>query len=210
MNVLVRNAAIVSTIALMSVGTAGIASSQNKHSGQGACDDPQDCSGQQMQKSDEGEEGNSSKRRNKADQSDAEDQVSDEQSRRERRIQENLNGSEPQVSDDQSIKRRKQAQSDWRFDSKKHERRRKRDNHYRFEFGGYWYPESYWYGYGYGMNYRISCRDGRELLVDRGFRRVRTIECQGRTFTYLGRRHGDNFRVLVNSRTGRIVSVRSV
>jgi hypothetical protein len=36
---------------------------------------------------------------------------------------------------------------------------------------------------------------------------VRTLECQGRIFTYLGRRHGDTYRILVNSRTGRIADI---
>ena len=68
--------------------------------------------------------------------------------------------------------------------------------------------------YGYGVypdvyhRRKLSCWQARELVRDRGFRRVRTIECSGRNFTYAARRAGDVFRVSLNSRTGEIVSVR--
>jgi hypothetical protein len=208
MNYLMRSATIVSTVALLTFGTAGLASAQYKKSGQNECADPQNCPSEQIQRSDEDEQG-TGKRRKKVDQTDAEDQQADEQSRRKRRVQETEG--EEQVSEEPTVRRKRssQAQSDWKFDSKRHDRRRKRDDRYRFEFGGFWYPEPYWwYDFDYGRPYRISCREGRDILLDRGFRRVRTVECQGRTFTYLGRRGGDIYRVLVSSRTGRIVGVR--
>jgi hypothetical protein len=31
---------------------------------------------------------------------------------------------------------------------------------------------------------------------------VRTVECNGRTYTYLGNRRGDTFRILMSSRSG--------
>jgi hypothetical protein len=106
---------------------------------------------------------------------------------------------------------RSMKQAEWRFDPNKHERRRSRDKHFRFEFGGFWYPEPYWlvpgFSYSYGLSPRIGCREGQAIVRDRGFNRVRTIECSGRTYTYLGRRHGDRFRVYVSSRSGRIVDV---
>lgn len=100
----------------------------------------------------------------------------------------------------------KQTQSDWRFDANRHERRRNKDDRFRFFFGGFWYPEPYW-RYGLVINPRVSCGEGRLIVRDRGFRRVRTVECRGRTYTYLGRRHGDTFRVILSSRTGRIIDV---
>jgi hypothetical protein len=102
------------------------------------------------------------------------------------------------------------VQSKWKFDPNRHERRRDKDNEFRFYFGGFWYPQPYWLGYGLGVPYRISCGEGRAIVRDRGFHRVRTIECRGPTYTYLGRRHGDTFRVLVNSRRGRIIDVDRV
>ncbi len=204
MNHFARNAAIVSTIALLSAGSGGLAYAQD-----GGCTNPQDCPGPQIQESDKPGQDYPS-RRQRAERSEGEDQNSDDAFRRKRRIDPDTDVGERQFpgGDDDYNKRRKQARYDWKFDDDKHERRRHRDKRFRFEFDGYWYPEQYWYGYGYSVNYGISCGEGRELLFDRGFRRVRVIECQGRTFTYLGRRQGDVFRVLVSSRTGRIVGVR--
>jgi hypothetical protein len=101
----------------------------------------------------------------------------------------------------------KYSEVDWKFDANRHERRRHKDDKFRFYFGGFWYPTPYWQGYGLVINPRVSCGEGRAIVRDHGFRRVRTMECRGRTFTYLGRRHGDTFKVLVSSRTGRIVDV---
>lgn len=101
----------------------------------------------------------------------------------------------------------KHSEVDWKFDANRHERRRHKDDKFRFYFGGFWYPMPYWQGYGLVINPRVSCGEGRAIVRDHGFRRVRTMECRGRTFTYLGRRHGDTFKVLVSSRTGRIVDV---
>ncbi|MDP9137358.1 MAG: hypothetical protein M3N38_04180 [Pseudomonadota bacterium] len=206
MNCLVRSATVVSTLALLSLGTAGLAGAQSYESGEDGCTDPQGCSNERMQRSDDDGEENSGKRRNQVSQDDDEDQASEQQSRRKRRMLDDDN--EGQVADEKWVKPKKQAQSDWQFNSRKHERRRNRDNRFRFEFGGYWYPEPYWYGYGYNVSYGISCRDGRDIVEDRGFRRVRVLECQGRTFTYLGWRRGDTYRILVNSRNGRIVGMR--
>ena len=94
----------------------------------------------------------------------------------------------------------------WRFDSNRHERRRHRDHRFRFHFGGFWYPQPYWLRYGL-VSPRLSCGEGRAIVRDRGFNRVRILECQGRTFTYLGHRRGDTYRILVNSRTGRIADI---
>ena len=95
----------------------------------------------------------------------------------------------------------------WKFDHHRHERRRHKDDRFRFSFGGFWYPQPYWLGYGLPVNSRISCGEGRAIVDARGFNRVRTIECRGATYTYLGRRQGDNFRVMLSARTGRIVDV---
>jgi hypothetical protein len=98
----------------------------------------------------------------------------------------------------------------WKFDSNRHERRHRKDDRFRFYFGGFWYPQPYWLGYGLPVNPRISCFEGRAIVDARGFNRVRTLECRGATYTYLGRRHGDDFRVLLNARTGRIIDVDRV
>lgn len=56
-------------------------------------------------------------------------------------------------------------------------------------------------------SYRISCNDGTQAVRDIGFRKVRAIDCSGRSYTYKARRHGNPFVVEVSSRNGRILSV---
>ena len=56
----------------------------------------------------------------------------------------------------------------------------------------------------------ISCQRGKRIVENAGFRRVRIRDCKGRNFRYTGRKKGDNFEIRVNSRNGRIVSVRRI
>jgi hypothetical protein len=91
----------------------------------------------------------------------------------------------------------------WRFDSNRHQRRRSKNATFRFYLDGYWYAQPYWQIYA-ARPYRISCGEGRTIVAQR-FNRVRVVECRGGTYTYLGRRQGETFRILLNSRTGRIV-----
>jgi hypothetical protein len=100
-------------------------------------------------------------------------------------------------------------QANWRFDSNRHERRRHRDTTFRFYFGGYWYPQPYWQQDYVVGGYGISCRQGRNIVAER-FDRVRVVECQGRAYTYLGRRHGGEFQIVLNSRSGRIIDVNEL
>jgi hypothetical protein len=67
--------------------------------------------------------------------------------------------------------------------------------------------QSYRIGYGLIVGSRISCDEGREIVSVRGYYSVRAIECRGDTYTYLGRRKGDSFKVAVNPMTGRIAEV---
>jgi len=81
----------------------------------------------------------------------------------------------------------------------------------RFYLDGFYYAQPYWMGDSYGIQaYRVSCGQGRRIVDDSGYNRVRTIECGGGTFTYMGRRDGDTFRIFLNSRTGRIVGRQEV
>jgi|GEM_PF-1907752 len=108
-------------------------------------------------------------------------------------------------------KRVRQAdRSKWKYDSKRHERRRYKDKKYRFYFGGFWYPQPYWdEPYYYIDRYRVSCREGADIVSER-FARVRIVECDGRVYTYLGRRYGDTFEIKLSSRTGRILDAREI
>ena len=79
--------------------------------------------------------------------------------------------------------------------------------------------------YGYGVGYplydepvrhyrphhitRVSCEEGAWSVRSAGFRKVRVNECDGRSYTYSGRRHGERYLIKVSSRSGDIISVRS-
>jgi hypothetical protein len=49
---------------------------------------------------------------------------------------------------------------------------------------------------------RLSCGEARRIVRRSGFRNVSTVECRGRTYTFLATRYGRDIRVYVNSRTG--------
>lgn len=79
------------------------------------------------------------------------------------------------------------------------------------------------HGYGFGPGYyddpgfdrpyyrfRISCWEGRDSVREAGFRNVRAIDCNGSRYSYEARRRGNSFIVSVNSRSGRLVSVREI
>lgn len=93
--------------------------------------------------------------------------------------------------------------ADWRFDPGRHQRRRSKSATFRFYLDGYWYAQPYWEVYSVRSR-RVSCGEGRAIVSER-FNRVRVVECNGGTYTYLGRREGDTYRIILNSRTGRIV-----
>lgn len=85
------------------------------------------------------------------------------------------------------------------------------------------YPD---YGYGYGVGYpiydepihhhrphhviRVSCEEGAWSVRSAGFRKVRANDCDGRSYTYTGKRNGERFLIKVSSRSGDIISVRSL
>jgi hypothetical protein len=108
---------------------------------------------------------------------------------------------------DRANSKREARRGDWKYDSNRHQRHRNKDSRFRYYYGGYWYPEPYWTLPLYGLS-RVSCGEGRAIVDDNGFNRVRTIECSGGTYTYAARRQGDSYRVSLNSRTGEIVRVR--
>jgi hypothetical protein len=162
-----------------------------------------------VQLPDQYDQGESNKRF-KRNQIDTEEQAIDQGIKRRRRLQD-LNDKEAETAEVPSRKfGYAENQASWKFDNKKYKRRHKKDSHFRFFYGGWWYPEPYWYEYGFYRPYRISCFEGREALLHRGFYRIRTIECSGRAYTYLGKRRGETFQVVVSSQSGRILSLRPI
>jgi hypothetical protein len=55
---------------------------------------------------------------------------------------------------------------------------------------------------------RISCAEGRRILLHRGFRDVRARDCRGSVFTYTGRRNGSWWWIDVRARDGRILRLQ--
>jgi hypothetical protein len=79
--------------------------------------------------------------------------------------------------------------------------------HYDYQPGpGYRYRDGYgWYQPGGFYNRgRLSCGEAKSRVRDRGFRNVRTIECDGRTYTFQARRGDRRITVYVNSRSGAV------
>jgi hypothetical protein len=103
-----------------------------------------------------------------------------------------------------NMPRRDQA-SNFQFDPNRHNRRRSQTDLFRFFFNGYYYDRPYWQQGYYEPRYaRISCGEGRRILADEDYTRIRTVECVGTTYTYQAKRAGRTYRVLVNSRRGTI------
>ena len=79
-------------------------------------------------------------------------------------------------------------------------------------YGGHGsYAGPAYYGHSYYAprpRYRVSCRRARHILRDRGFRRIRVHNCEGRRYVFTARRGGDSWIVKVSSRTGRILRAR--
>ena len=187
MSMTLRNAAVASSLALVAFGAAGLAAAEDTRISRKTfmeCADQGTCRDESS--------GISGKRRlqNQDDYSQAANQPDDMHIRKKRSAQRN---------------------QDWRFDSNRHDRRRNRDGRFRFYLDGFYYAQPYWMGDSYGIQaYRVSCGQGRRIVDDSGYNRVRTIECGGGTFTYMGRRNGDTFKIFLNSRSGRIVGRQEV
>ncbi len=97
---------------------------------------------------------------------------------------------------------------DWRYDPRRHHRHDHGDAIFRFSFGGFFYDQPYWQQHQYyQQSNRISCGEGRSIVADNGYNRVRTIECNGTTFTCQARRGYRTYRIFVNSRRGTISGV---
>jgi len=54
---------------------------------------------------------------------------------------------------------------------------------------------------------RVSCREARQIVRSEGFREVRAVDCEGRTYQFEARRKGRYFLVVVSARSGDILDV---
>lgn len=75
---------------------------------------------------------------------------------------------------------------------------------WRYYDGYGWYDYSRWGDVRHRKD-RLSCGEARKLVDRSGYDRVRTVECNGRTFTFKAEnRKGKRVTVYVNARTGAI------
>jgi hypothetical protein len=58
--------------------------------------------------------------------------------------------------------------------------------------------------------YRYSCNEARNILLHRGFNRVKTVSCSGMNFRFSARWKGENYAVRVSRSTGDVVSMKRV
>ena len=72
-------------------------------------------------------------------------------------------------------------------------------------YGGYYAPRRTYRPRRHAR--RISCRRARRIVRNRGYRNVRTIDCTGRGYSFLGRRRGRLYKISMRSRSGRITSI---
>jgi hypothetical protein len=94
------------------------------------------------------------------------------------------------------------AQKKWQYDGSRHGKRfRKRDKDHVHFYGGFWYASPFWM-LGPVYSNRLSCAEARRIVRER-YNRVRTIECNGRIYTFAAVNHrGRVISVSVNSHTG--------
>ncbi len=56
----------------------------------------------------------------------------------------------------------------------------------------------------------ITCNEGRQILRDDGFRRIRAVRCGGEVYRYEALRRYEVWSVRVSARSGRIISARAI
>jgi hypothetical protein len=84
-------------------------------------------------------------------------------------------------------------------------------NYDPFRCGGYgYYPRPGYFVPHPIIRDRVSCREATWMLRDRGFHSIYATDCGGSSYSFIARKHGDKFKIKVNSYNGRILSVRPI
>ena len=74
-----------------------------------------------------------------------------------------------------------------------------------------YFDEPYYYdGRRHHHSYGVSCGEARQILRDRGYRRINSRDCGGRTYVFTAVRRGHLYRIEVRSRNGAVVSVERI
>lgn len=73
-----------------------------------------------------------------------------------------------------------------------------------WDYGGYrpYRPQPYLYDYedAYAEDGYVTCRQGRKILRNHGFRDIKAENCRPPHYEYIGRRKGREFLIRMNSR----------
>ena len=59
-------------------------------------------------------------------------------------------------------------------------------------------------------NANVSCGEAREMLRDRGYRRISSRDCGGRTYVFTAVKRGNLYRIAVRAWNGAVVSVERI
>ena len=106
-----------------------------------------------------------------------------------------------------------------RRDERRRDRRRRRPSIY-LDFGPYYdpfYDPYYTYPRDFGPRYyrpyydrpqRITCSYAKQLLRNRGYRRIKATDCRGTVYGFTAWRAGKRYRLRVSARNGAILSRR--
>ena len=84
-------------------------------------------------------------------------------------------------------------------------------NYDPFRCGGYgYYPRPGYFVPNPYIEDHVSCKEATWMLRDRGYHHIVAADCHGSSYTFFARRHGDKFKIKVNSYSGRIQSIRPI
>lgn len=84
---------------------------------------------------------------------------------------------------------------------------------YGYYYGGRFYDDPPPYYYDRRRQYRdanVSCGEAREMLRDRGYRRISSRDCGGRTYVFTAVKRGNLYRIEVRARNGAVISVERI
>ena len=83
---------------------------------------------------------------------------------------------------------------------------------YGYYYDGRYYddPPPYYYERRRYRDANISCGEARQILRDRGYRRISSRDCGGRTYVFTAVKRGNLYRIEIRSRNGAVVSVERI
>ena len=76
--------------------------------------------------------------------------------------------------------------------------------------GNHYYPRPEFYDPYPDFYDRVSCKEAKWIVRERGFHEVRTASCGGKYHVFIAKKRGGVFQIRVYSRNGRIHSIRAI